>query len=110
MAKGKQDSLGSDWEKFKGTIYKPGHSYCWVMGFGWCIVGFYIEHLSPLTIRVAHANHFRNANKDYGKLMQEGAGKECEWRYEGNEELTVPAIQRVGEYLGEVPRGNIRAS
>src|SRR5581483_458658 len=105
MAMGQRDELTEEQvEKFNKTIYEKGKPYLWVKGFGWGIVGFYIDHLSPLFIRVAHCNHFRNAGKDYGRLAIEGAGDECEWRYEGNAEINVMAIQRVVEYHGKVPR------
>lgn len=90
-----------------GPFYIPGRPYMWVMGFGWCIVGFYVCHESPLTIRVAHANHFRNAGVDYGEMAQKGPGANCEWRYEGNSLLHFHAIQRADEYNGEVPLGPI---
>jgi hypothetical protein len=78
------------------------------MSYGWCIVGFYIEHISPLIIRVAHANHFHQAHKDYGALMRDGGSPNTEWRYEGNNELTIPHIIRAGEYGGKVPRGPVK--
>ena len=89
-------------EQFKGTILKSGKPYLWVLGFGWGIIGFYIEHINPIKLRIAHANHFRNAGKDYGRLATEGAGDDCEWRYEGNVELIETNVQRVIEYLGKV--------
>lgn len=88
----------------------PGRPYLFVMGFGWSIVAFYVRHETPLTIRVAHANHFRNAHKDYGLLITEGAGDDCEWRYEGRAHLSVTAIQRITTYAGEVPRARIRTT
>lgn len=89
-------------------LYIPGKPLMWVMSFGWAIVGYYVRHETPLRIRVAHANFFRNANKDYGRLAREGADSNCEWRYEGNEELSFQHIIRTVEFLGEVPNGPIR--
>jgi hypothetical protein len=93
----------------KSPYYVPGRPYVWVMGFGWCIVGYYVRHENPLTIVVAHANHFRNAKVDYGQLIREGPAADCEWRYEGTDLLPFHAIQRVAPYGGEVPRGRIRS-
>lgn len=90
-----------------GPFYIPGKPYMWVMGFGWCIVGFYVCHENPLTIRVAHANHFRNAGVDYGVMANEGPAESCEWRYEGNDLLSFHSVIRVIEYHGEVPCGRV---
>ena len=108
MPKIKMDVLSNDeiMKEKSEPFYVPGRPYLFVMGFGWAVVGFYICHESPMKIRVAHANHFRNANKDYGKLVTEGAGKDCEWRYEGRSLLNETAIQRVDTYAGEVPRSS----
>lgn len=108
MKKTKQDRLApEELANQQQPYYEFGKPYTWVMGFGWCIIGFYVRHENPLLIRVAHANHFKNAKVDYGRIMTEGPPTGCEWRYEGSVLLLLHAIQRVGEYHGEVPRGPI---
>jgi len=89
-------------------VYEPGKAYLFVLTFGWAVVGYYVDRPDPLTIRVMHCNHFRNAGKDYGRLIAEGGGRECEWRYEGLARLSVPHVIRVADYHGEVPSGPIR--
>ena len=89
-------------------FYVPGHPYLWVLSYGWAVVGFYVRHETPLTIRVAHTNHFRNANRDYGTLIREGADDKCEWRYEGDDLISFQHIIKVSTFGGEVPRGPIR--
>lgn len=92
----------------QGPLLIPGRPYLWVMTHGWGIVAFYVRWETPLRVRVAHANHFHEAKKDYGALAQEGAGKDCQWRYEGSAELTFPHLIRWYRYHGDVPRGPIR--
>lgn len=111
MAKKKDLLTEKELDQFQdaGPFYVPGKPYMWVMSFGWCIIGFYIGHETPLTIRVAHANHFQNAGVDYGVLAQEGPDptKTCQWRYEGNSLLSFHSILRADDYGGSVPRGRI---
>jgi hypothetical protein len=87
--------------------YIPGHPYVWVMDFGWCYIGYYIRHSNPLVIRVAHKSHFRNAKRDYGKLITEGSDPDCEWRYQGHGIISVPHIISCDPYFGSVHRGNV---
>jgi hypothetical protein len=91
----------------KDSILIPGRPYLFVMGFGWAIVAYFVCRLDPFTIKVAHANHFRNAGVDYGKFIHGGASATTEWRYEGTTELSVGAIQRKTLYHGKVPRGTL---
>jgi hypothetical protein len=92
---------------FKQPLYEPGLPYIWTLTFGWACVGFYVRHETPLRIRVAHANYFKNAQKSYADLARTGGATNTEWRYLGNYEITVPHIIGTGEYLAEVPRGPI---
>jgi hypothetical protein len=82
-----------------------GMSYMFVMTYGWAIVCYYVDRPEPLMVRVAHANHFHNSHSDYGKMSQDGAVPECEWRYEGTSVLMYTQIHHFDEYHGEVPRG-----
>jgi hypothetical protein len=92
----------------KPGVLEAGLPYLWIMGFGWAKVGFYIKHVAPNRILVAHCNHFRNAGKDYGRLATEGAGSECEWRYEGElSEINTMHVLQTTPYCGEVPRGRV---
>ena len=88
-------------------FYTPGHPYLWVQGFGWASVGFYVCHEGPFLIRVAHCNHFKNAGKHYGALIQEGSDT-AEWRYEGDTLINVHDIIRHHHFGGTVHRGAIR--
>lgn len=88
-------------------FYVEGKPYRWILSFGWVVVGFYVCHETPLTIRVAHCSFIRQAHKDWGAFAVEGAAPNTEWRYEGNTLLTVPHILRVSEYMGEVQSGAI---
>lgn len=86
------------------VFYEAGKPYLWTQGFGWGIIGFFVKYLTPTRIMVAHANHFRNAGKDYGRLGTEGAGPECEWRYEGTIEMNLNATIKAQRYYGMVNR------
>jgi len=107
MAKAKREILDSTElaELQERPYYEAGKPYLWTLGFGWAIVGFFVKHTTPTRMMVAHANHFRNAGKDYGRLALEGAGPECEWRYEGLDEINMLHVLKAQEYFGEVPRG-----
>lgn len=97
-------------EKYQGvaTVLVPGLPYMWLMGFGWAKIGFYVKHVAPNRVLVAHCNHFRNAGKDYGRLLTEGAGDDCEWRYEGNlSEINTSHVLQTTRYYGRVNRGRI---
>ena len=90
------------------TVLVPGHPYLFIMTFGWAKVGYYIKHTAPNRILVAHCSHFANAGKDYGRLMTEGVGANCEWRYEGEMvELATAHIIEQGLYHGKIHRGRI---
>lgn len=90
------------------TVLVPGLPYLWTMGFGWAKIGFYVKHLAPNRILVAHCNHFRNAGKDYGRIATEGMGPQCEWRYEGElVELTTIHVLETAPYHGTVNRGSV---
>lgn len=84
-------------------MMEPGAPYLFVLTYGWAVVGYYIDRPEPLFMRICHANHFRNAGKDYGRLAREGGGSECEWRYEGIANVMVPHIIRIIPYMGDVP-------
>lgn len=88
-------------------IYEPGRPYLWVLTYGWAIVGYYADRPEPLIIRVAHANHFRSAGRDYGRLAREGGDSSTQWRYEGTTLIYLPQIHHVDHYMGEVPHGRI---
>lgn len=90
------------------TVLVSGEPYLWVLDFGWANVGYYVKHLSPTRILVAYASHFGNAGKDYGRLVTEGAGPNCDWRYEGKliEINTVHVIKTL-PYFGKVHRGGL---
>lgn len=90
------------------TFWEPGKPVMLVLTFGWCIVGFYVRHETPLQIRVKHANHFRNAGVDYGVMSQKGPASTCEWRYEGDETINVNHIIRSIEYGGDIPTSRVR--
>ena len=109
--KSKLDVLSDDeLAKFSGvsTVLVPGQPYLFIMTFGWAKVGYYVKHTAPNRILVAHCSHFANAGKDYGALMTEGAGRECEWRYEGElVELATTHIIEQGLYHGKIHRGII---
>ena len=105
--KKKQDKL--DFAEIEAIRSQPiliaGEPYLFVMTYGWAIVGFFVDRPEPLIIRVAHANHFRNAQKDYGRLAMEGGEDNCEWRYEGTSKLAFAQIHHIDDYYGKVPRG-----
>jgi hypothetical protein len=88
--------------------WKPGKPVMLVMSFGWCIIGFYVRHETPLQLRMMHANHFRNAGVDYGQIAQSGPSPDCEWRYEGNQVVNWNHVLRVVDYGGEIPTSRIR--
>lgn len=87
-----------------------GDPYLLVQGFGWGLVGHYIDNFDPLYARFAHVNHFRNAHKNYGRLCQEGADDNCEWRYEGSSLINVNSIIRINNYNGVIPRTKIETT
>ncbi len=90
------------------TVLRPGHPYLWTLTFGWAKIGFYVKHVRPNVILVAHCNHFRNAGKDYGKIAQEGMGDSAEWRYEGElVEITTSHIMETAPYFGKVNRNGL---
>jgi hypothetical protein len=89
-------------------FWVPGKPVMLVQSFGWCVVGFYVRHETPLQIRLAHINHFRNAGVDYGVIAREGPGADCEWRYEGDGTVNVNHVLRNLNYGGEVPTSRIR--
>lgn len=109
--KQKRDILPeAELDKYQETesVLVAGEPYLWIMDFGWAKIGFYVKHLAPNRILVAHCNHFRNAGKDYGRLATEGAGSDCEWRYEGVlVELNTSHILQTSPYYGTVNRGII---
>jgi hypothetical protein len=93
------------------TVLRPGAPYLWIMTFGWAKIGFYVKHVAPNRILIAHCNHFRNAGKDYGKIIQEGLSTESnavEWRYEGElVEITTTHILETAPYNGKVNRSGL---
>jgi hypothetical protein len=107
VAKKRDELTEAEVASRRGPYYEPGRPYRWILSFGWVVTGFYITHQDPLTIRVAHANYTRNAGTDWGAFAVEGAPETCDWKYEGEDLLYIPHIQRVSEYHGEVPRGRI---
>ena len=84
---------------------ESGRAYTWVMGFGWCSIGYYVKHTTPTKIMVAHCSHFKNANTDYGVLATSGAPESCEWRYEGLVEINLSHVLKTTYYGGVVNRG-----
>lgn len=87
------------------SIYVAGQPYLFLGGFGWGWVGYYVKHSAPNRILVAHCSHFRKAGKDYGRLAVEGAGSDCEWRYEGPlSEINTLHLLKVTPYNGKVHR------
>lgn len=89
------------------TILRPGDPYLWIMTFGWAKVGFYIKHIRPNCILVAHCSHFGSAGKDYGRLAMEGTEANC-WRYEGElVEINTAHILETMAYNGTVHRSNL---
>lgn len=87
------------------TVLVEGDPYLWIVTFGWAKIGYYVKHISPTRILIAHCNHFRNGGKHYGLLATEGAGENCEWRYEGELiELSTNHIIQTNPYNGRVNR------
>jgi hypothetical protein len=109
--KAKRDKLpAAELEKFlqTDTVLEAGRPFLWLMDFGWAKIGFYVKHLAPNRILVAHCNHFRSAGKDYGRLAMEGAESNCEWRYEGVlVEINTAHILQTSPYNGTVNRSPI---
>lgn len=89
-------------------FYVPGRPYLWVLSYGWCMVGFYVEHTTPLRIRVEHGNYYRNAHKSHAELAREGPKPETEWRYVGRDEISFHHVIHVFEYMADVPRDMIK--
>ncbi len=98
-----EDELAAHHQPF----YTPGVPYQWILPFGWVVVGFYVRHENPLTIRVAHANYYGQAGKTHAALALEGGGSETTWRYMGGRLIPANSFVSVGIYNGEVPRGPI---
>ena len=105
--KGKRLSA-EELQAYEAPFWQPGKPVMLVMSFGWCVVGFYVRHETPLQIRLAHVNHFRNAGVDYGVMATEGPGSNCEWRYEGSGVVNINHVLRSLDYGGEVPTSRIR--
>ncbi len=91
------------------SVLVPGEPYLWVLDFGWANIGYYVKHLTPNKILVAHCSHFANAGKDYGKIANEGIDdKSAVWRYEGRVvEINTLHVIKTVPYNGKVHRGNI---
>lgn len=106
LSDGKRDFLDAATLKHLANKphYVPGQPYLWVMGFGWSVIGFYVKHETPIRIKVAHTNFFRNAGVDYGKIAAGEIPDTCEWRYIGVTCINDSAVQRADEFWGKVPR------
>ncbi len=105
----KRDRMGADeLAEESGPLYETGRPYLWVLSYGWCIVGFYVRHETPLRIRVAHASYYASAGKPHAQMAREGAGPDIKWRYAGREEISAPHVLHVMEYHAEVHRGAVR--
>lgn len=110
MAAKKGTSLPADEvaERLATPFYRPGRAYLWILTHGWTRVGFYLGHLDPLTIRVAHSSYYRSAgSQTHAQLATGGGNAQTLWEYTGNELLTVPHVISVTEYAGEVPHGRV---
>lgn len=110
MAKKKPDQLtAGEVEAWIGRdFYQPGEAYLWVLGFGWCCVGFFARWESPFEIRVAHASYYRTAGgQTHAALARNGPTPSTAWEYHGDELLNRTQVIRVTNYRGEVPRGHV---
>jgi len=88
------------------NILVSGNAYLWVVTFRWAIVGYYIKHIAPHRILVAHPSFFTTAGRDYASLAREGAGPDCQWRYYGPVlELNPFQVLKTIPYHGQVHRG-----
>ena len=85
----------------------PGEPYQFILGFGWVLVGFYIKHETPLLIRLAHCNYYRNGKKPHSEIATDGAARDAEWRYFGQRVVNINHVLDFGPYNGEVPRGKL---
>lgn len=92
----------------QAPLYEPGRPYLWVLTHGWCMVGFYVRHETPLRIRVAHASYYATAGVPHSQLAREGPGPGIKWRYLGRGEITVPHVIHATDYHAEVHRGAVR--
>lgn len=104
---GRQDRL-DEAELQVRPFYEPGRPYLWTMGFGWGFVGFFVRMESPLEIRVAHANYFRQAHMTWGRLARTGGSEQTTWVYVGDKLLNRTMVLSADLFLGDVPRGPVR--
>lgn len=87
------------------TVLVPGQPFLFLGGFGWGWIGYYIKHLTPNKILVAHCSHFANAGVDYGRICTQGPASSVSWRYEGRiSEINTIHILKVTPYMGKVVR------
>ena len=87
------------------TVLVEGEPYLFLMTFGWAYVAYYVQHIAPNRILVAHCSHFRDAGCDYGQLVTRGATANCEWRYEGLlAEINTLHVMKITPYPGKVHR------
>lgn len=86
-----------------------GRPWIFSMTGGWACICFPVQYMTPTRLFVAHANHFQQGQKDYGRLAIEGADENCQFRYEGTGWINLMHVIKAFEYHGEVPRGTINS-
>jgi hypothetical protein len=89
-------------------FYVPGRAYQWILSHGWVRVGYYVRHVDPLTVRVAHCSYYRSAGgQTHAALSAAGGNAQTAWEYQGDHLIGLPHVLGVSVYHGEVHRGRV---